>query len=234
MEARRETVARTLDPAVHAVRRDVFVDAAQRLIQAKGYEQMSVQDVLDEAGASKGAFYHYFDSKSALLDGVIQRMVTDSLAALQPIVTDPNRSAVDKLNGLFAGMASWKSQRKELLLAVLRVWLSDDNAIVRDKLRRGVIANLTPVFTSIIRQGMAESSFTVTSADHAARVLVSLMLGANEHAGDLYVARQAGQMPFELIEGALAAYPEALERILGAPPGSLRMIDSKVLHEWYG
>jgi AcrR family transcriptional regulator len=227
-------VARTLDPAVHAVRRDVFVDAAQRLIQAKGYEQMSVQDVLDEAGASKGAFYHYFDSKSALLDGVIQRMVTDALEALQPIVTDPNRSAVDKLNGLFAGMASWKAQRKEILLAVLRVWLSDDNAIVRDKLRRGVITNLTPVFTTIIRQGMAESSFTVTSADHAARVLVSLMLGANEHAGDLYVARQAGQMPFELIEGAFAAYPEALERILGAPPGSLRMIDSKVLHEWYG
>jgi len=227
-------VARTFDPAVHAVRRDVFVDAAQRLIQAKGYEQMSVQDVLDEAGASKGAFYHYFDSKSALLDGVIQRMVTDALEALQPIVTDPNRSAVDKLNGLFAGMASWKAQRKELLLAVLRVWLSDDNAIVRDKFRRGAVANLTPVFTTIIRQGMAESSFTVTAADHAARVLVSLMLGANEHAGDLYVARQAGQMPFELIEGALAAYPEALERILGAPPESLRMIDSKVLHEWYG
>ena len=160
--------------------------------------------------------------------------MTDALVALQPIVTDPNRSAVDKLNGLFAGMARWKAQRKELLLAVLRVWLSDDNAIVRDKFRRGAVANLTPVFTTIIRQGMAESSFTVTSADHAARVLVSLMLGANEHAGDLYVARQAGQMPFELIEGALAAYPEALERILGAPPGSLRMIDSKVLHEWYG
>jgi hypothetical protein len=131
-------------------------------------------------------------------------------------------------------MASWKSQRKELLLAVLRVWLSDDNAIVRDKFRRGAVANLTPVFATIIRQGLAEGSFTVTSADHAARVLVSLMLGANEHAGDLYVARQAGRVPFELIEGALAAYPEALERILGAPPGSLRMIDSTVLHEWYG
>jgi hypothetical protein len=32
---------RTLDPAAHALRRDAFVDAAQRLIQTKGYEQMS-------------------------------------------------------------------------------------------------------------------------------------------------------------------------------------------------
>jgi AcrR family transcriptional regulator len=227
-------VARTLDPAVHAVRRDVFIDAAQRLIQAKGYEQMSVQDVLDEAGASKGAFYHYFDSKSALLDGVIQRMVTGSLEALRPIVTDPNRSAIEKLNGLFKGLAGFKAARKEFLLALMRVWLSDDNAIVRDKFRRGVVASLTPVFTAIIRQGVTEGSFAVTSADHAGRVLASLVLGANELAGDLYVARQQGQVPFELIEGALAAYPEAFERILGARAGSLEIVDSAVLHEWYG
>ena len=70
-------MARTLNPAAHAVRRDAFVDAAQRLIQAKGYEEMSIQDVLDELGASRGAFYHYFDSKAALLEAVVERMVDD-------------------------------------------------------------------------------------------------------------------------------------------------------------
>ena len=62
-------MARTVNATVYAVRRDAFIDAAQRLIQAKGYEQMSIQDVLDELDASTGAFYHYFDSKAALLDG---------------------------------------------------------------------------------------------------------------------------------------------------------------------
>ena len=51
-------MARTLNLEAHAVRRDCFVDAAQRLIQVRGYEQLSIQDVLDEAHASKGAFYH--------------------------------------------------------------------------------------------------------------------------------------------------------------------------------
>ncbi len=60
---------RTLNPAAHALKRDAFLDAAERLIRTKGYEQMTVQDVLDELGASKGAFYHYFDSKEALLGG---------------------------------------------------------------------------------------------------------------------------------------------------------------------
>ena len=33
-------MARTRNATVHAVRRDAFIDAAQRLIQVKGYEQM--------------------------------------------------------------------------------------------------------------------------------------------------------------------------------------------------
>ena len=226
-------MVRTLDPAAHTIRRDVFVDAAQRLIQAKGYEQMSVQEVLEGVGASKGAFYHYFDSKADLLDAVIQRMIGDATGALRPLFADPDRSAIEKLDGLFSGIASWKNARKEFLLALMRVWLSDDNAIVREKFRRGVVATVTPILTDIIRQGVAEGSFTVTSPEHAARVFVSLLLGANEHAGDLYVARQAGLIPFELVEGALAAYPEAAERILGAPPGSLHRTDSDILHEWF-
>ena len=61
-------MARTVDTEAHAVRREAFVDVAQRLMQTKGYEQMSIQDVLDELDASRGAFYHYFDSKTALLE----------------------------------------------------------------------------------------------------------------------------------------------------------------------
>ena len=90
-------MARTLDPAAHAVKRDAFLDAAQRLIQTKGYEGTSVQDVLSEVDTSKGAFYHYFDSKSALLDGVIARMVDGALASVQPIVDGPDLPATDKL-----------------------------------------------------------------------------------------------------------------------------------------
>jgi AcrR family transcriptional regulator len=226
-------VARTLDLDAHAIRRDAFVDAAQRLIQVKGYEQLSVQEILEAVGASKGAFYHYFDSKADLLDAVIQRMIADATGALEPVLTDPTLTATEKLDGLFSGIATWKTQRKEFLLALMRVWLSDDNAIVREKFRRGVAARLTPVLTTIVRQGVVEGSFTVTSPEHAARVFVSLVLAANEHAGDLFLARQAGHVPFEVVEGALAAYPEGVERILGARPGSLRWTDSDTLHEWF-
>ena len=39
---------RAVNPKKHAARRDEFIDAAQVLITAKGYEQLSIEDVLAE------------------------------------------------------------------------------------------------------------------------------------------------------------------------------------------
>jgi AcrR family transcriptional regulator len=228
-------MARTTNVAEHAVRRDTFIDATLRLLQSKVYEEMSIQDVLDEVGASRGAFYHYFDSKTALLEAVLERMIVQATASLRPIVADPDLSAADKLSGAFGGIAAWKLARRELLLAVMRVWLSDENAIVRDKLRTGTARNLTPLFAEIIGQGVAEGSFAISSSPaDAARVFVSLILGANEAATQLALAHEADTISFEELQRALAAYGDAFERILGARPGSLTFVDESVLREWFG
>lgn len=44
-----------------------LVDVALRLFAEKGFESTSVQDVVSEAGVTKGAMYHYFGSKDDLL-----------------------------------------------------------------------------------------------------------------------------------------------------------------------
>lgn len=226
-------MARTLDPEAHAIKRETFLDAAQRLIQVKGYEQASIQDVLTEANTSKGAFYHYFDSKAALLDSVVARMVDAALLSVEPVVENPDLPATDKLRALFAGIAAWKTARKELLIALMEVWLSDHNAIVREKFRRVVVDRLTPVMASIIRQGQAERVFTVTSPEEAARVFVSFLLSLNQSTTELYMDRQAGRITLEDVRRALDAQVEAMERVLGAPPGSLTLVDETVLHAWF-
>ena len=226
-------MARTLNPEVHAVRRDTFLDAAQGLIQAKGYEQMSIQDVLDAVGTSKGAFYHYFDSKAALLEAVIARMVTMATAELEPLLADPNRTALEKYNGMFQGIASWKTQRRDLLLAVLETWLSDDNAIVREKFRRHVAARLAPLLASIVRQGAREGTMAVDDPDDAALVVVALILGVNELAGSLFVAYQAGTTSIESIAATFEAFRAAMERILGLATGTLHLVDQDTLRWWF-
>ena len=230
----RGPMARTLDPEAHAVRRDVFVDAAQHLIQTKGYEQFSVQDVLELAEASKGAFYHYFESKDALVDAVVDRMADQATVRVAPVLDDPSLPASRKLERLFGGMAEFKAERKDLVLGILRIWLSDDNAIVREKLRRLVAARLTPWLERIVRQGIAEGTFSSRHPEFLARVLVTLVQGMSELASELWVDRQTGAVTLEEVKRTFDAYLEAFERMVGAPPGSLEFLDEPTIEFWFG
>jgi AcrR family transcriptional regulator len=49
-------MARTVKEEEYAVKRKEIVDVAQRLVYTKGFDQMSIQDILDELHISKGAF----------------------------------------------------------------------------------------------------------------------------------------------------------------------------------
>jgi AcrR family transcriptional regulator len=227
-------VARTLDPTTHAIRRGAFVDAAQVLIQTRGYEQFTVQDILDATQASKGAFYHYFDSKDALVDAVVDRMAEQATERVAPVLEDPTLSSTEKLERLFAGMARFKAERKDLVLAILRIWMSDDNAIVREKLRRQVATRLVPWLERIIGQGIAEGTFTTCYPDHLARVLATLVQGMSELASELWVERQLGTITLEEVVMTFEAYKEAFERIVGVPPGTLKFLDDATIEFWFG
>jgi AcrR family transcriptional regulator len=225
---------RTVNASLHMVRREAFLDVAQRLVQTKGYEAMSIQDVLYELDASKGAFYHYFDSKQALLEAVVERFADGAMATLAPVLGDPDMSAIRKLEMVFAGIASWKAERKELVLAIMEVWSSDSNALVREKLRRMTVHRLVPLLSAVIDQGVQEGVFRARSPGDTATVLVSLMQGFQELAVEYFIARQAGSMAFEAVRQRLAAFTQAFECILGVPDGSLTLTDEPTLHFWFG
>ena len=227
-------MARTLNATVYAVRRDAFVDVAQRLIQAKGYQQMSIQDVLDELDASRGAFYHYFGSKADLLEAVVERLSDAAMAALMPIVDDPDLTATAKLDGFFTGLGRWKGERTDLLRGFVDTWLADDNAIVREKFRQGIVERLTPVLARIVAQGRDEGWPVTGDPQHVARVLISIIQGANDTATELYIARQAGTVPYTVVEPRLAVYWQAMERVLGLSAGTFTQIDRAILDAWFG
>jgi AcrR family transcriptional regulator len=227
-------MARTLNPTLHTVRREAFLEVAQRLIQTKGYEAMSIQDVLNELEASKGAFYHYFDSKVALLEAVIERLADTGLATVAPILGDPDLPAVRKLEKVFAGIARFKAEQKELVLAIIEVWKSDGNAVVREKLRRLTASRMVPLLSTVVRQGVDEGTFDVASPDETTRVLLSLMQGFQEIAMDLFIARQAGTIKFDDVRRSIASFTEAFERILGIPKRSVTLADEATLRFWFG
>jgi AcrR family transcriptional regulator len=227
-------MARTMNPTLHTVRRDAFLDVAQRLIQTKGYEAMSIQDLLDQLEASKGAFYHYFDSKLALLEAVIERFADTGMAGIPSILDDPELPALRKLERVFASIARFKAEQKEMVLAVMEVWKSDGNALAREKLRRLSASRLLPLLTVVVRQGVNEGTIHVASPDEATKVLVALMQGFQEIVADDFIARQAGTITFEHARRSVESFTDAFERILGVPKGSVTLTDEPTLRFWFG
>jgi AcrR family transcriptional regulator len=225
---------RTLNVAEHTVKKEAFVEAAMRLMQTKGYEQMSIQDVLDAVDSSRGGFYHYFDSKQELLGAMVDRIADQALTAVAPVVEDPTLGAVAKLERFFGGIAQYKSEHKTLMLELIKVWKSDFNAVVREKVRHTVVARIAPILAGIVKQGVAEHVFTVDSPDETATILMTLITGFQDGATELFLARQANTISYQDAERTMLSFAGAFERILGARAGSIQIVDQKTLREWFG
>ena len=226
-------MARIVKEEEYAEKRNAILDVAQRLIYTKGYEQMTIQDILDDLQISKGAFYHYFDSKQALLEAMIERMGEEMEQLLLLIVHDPMLSALDKFQRFLATANRWKVGQKAFFLALLRVWFTDDNAIVRQKLRAIAIRKIAPLFAEIIHQGIQEGVMTATYPDQVGEVIAFLAQDAGEATGVLLLSFDPEREDMQRVERTVAVYTDAFERVLGVPAGSLTLVDDQTLKEWF-
>lgn len=228
-------MARTVNPEAVASRRKAILDTAHRLVLTKGYEQMSIQDVLDEARLSSGAFHHYFDSRQALLDAFIERMKHELEQPLLSILNDPNLSAIEKLQGFFGTLDRLRAAHKAEVIKLLRVWYSDDNAVVRLRVDEAVVKQRAPLLAAIVRQGLREGSFTTAHPECAGDVILALLQGmANTHARLLLALDQERdvQSCIEAILTSRAAHMDAIERVLGAPPNTFARADAAAVYAW--
>ena len=67
---------RTQEERSSATRAAITV-AARKLFAAEGFAAASIEQILQEAGVTRGAFYHHFDSKTALFVTVFEAVEAD-------------------------------------------------------------------------------------------------------------------------------------------------------------
>jgi AcrR family transcriptional regulator len=225
-------MVRTVNEEAYAQRRNSILDMAQRAVITKGYEQMAIADILSELQISSGAFYHYFDSKPALLFALVERMGDEIEQVVLPIVHDPEPGALEKLQRFFAALDQWKFAHKRMILAYLPVWYGDENAIVRHKLYQVRVKRLTPWLEEIIQQGAREGVFTTSYPDQAARMVISLFEDLGYASVELLLAEKLSPEDLQRLQRILLATTDALERLLGTPPGCLQHASREGLKQW--
>jgi AcrR family transcriptional regulator len=226
-------VARTVNVAEHAARRGGILDAAQRLILSTGYERLTVQDILDDLQISKGAFYHYFDSKPSVIEALTTRLVSESEQALAPIVENPAMGAVEKLQAFFGEVIRWKSQRQNLFVAMLPVWYAADNLAFRLLVDRESAKRLAPLLSAIVGQGVDEGQFATSYPDQAGTIIFAIVQALQESmAHQLLATPHPSPASITEMVTTHGAHLEAIERYLGVPDGTLNRVDARAVTSW--
>lgn len=214
------------------VRRNEILDAAEQLMVDKGYEQMTVQDIVDDLQIAKGTVYHYFTSKEAVLGALVARMGEQMEQLIIPILADPTLSALEKLLRYFSALDQWKGDHRSFVLTFTRFWYADENAIVHRKLLRDGRRRYVPYLAQIIRQGVAEGVFTTAYPDQAARMIIALRQDFGDAIADTLLGEQGQPTDPSQITQMTVATADALERLLGAKSGCLQNAWLEALSQW--
>jgi AcrR family transcriptional regulator len=221
-------VARRVKPEDYAARRREILDAALQLILDKGYERMTIEDVLAKMQMSKGALYHYFGSKQALLEGVVDAMTESAALPLQVVVADDNLDAIAKLHAYFGASSAWKADNPAAVATLMILW-RDENALFRQKLAKESMRTSVPLLESLIAQGCDEGVFD-TGFPHEAATLIASLDAALADAFAVAI-EQDGTRGIDIsgprAQRVLGAYLQAIERILGLPDGSLASVGER-------
>ncbi|GHO81402.1 hypothetical protein KSD_91730 [Ktedonobacter sp. SOSP1-85] len=216
----------------YAEKRNAILDVAARYITTKGYEQMTTQDILEALQISRGAFYHYFESKQALLMALVERIGEQAEQLVLPIASSREMAAQDKLLRVFAVLNQHKQENLDLVFAFMRVWYADENALFRQKLYLARVKRLAPWLSQIIQQGTDEGVFTTPYPDQSARMILSIIEDLGYATVELLLAEEGEHPDISRLVQLGEATADALERVLGMKPGCLRQSWSEDFSRW--
>jgi TetR/AcrR family transcriptional repressor of uid operon len=91
----RDEAMRKLDPEKHEAKRQQILRAATACFARRGFHQTRTAEICAEAGMSPGNLFHYFDSKEAIIEALVEEERHEAAQVFEQL-----RQADDLLQGL--------------------------------------------------------------------------------------------------------------------------------------
>lgn len=204
-------------------RREAILDAAQGLFMARGWETVTIADVLEAARISKGGFYHHFTAKEDLLTGIVARMTDQIFAATEEARNRASGDALARLNAFLAGSLRWKAEHAAEMRAVAEVLIRPGNDILYQRVFNATAEAVAPILEEMIADGAREGVFDVADPRLAAEIVIGLSQGRQAVLLDAIALAAAGDIDAGTgrLDARMRAEGLTCDRLLGLPPGSV-------------
>lgn len=192
------------------VRRQEIIQAATGLFLSQTYDVTTTGQVMDALGIAKGTIYHYFPSKEALLEAVVEELADGYIRRRQAQLAKAKGDAVARLASLFG------PERSSEHASTIEGLHKPGNVKLHNRLLAVLVLRLGPVIGDLVRQGCEEGVFNTAHPREAAELLLA----------GIQFLTDDGFYPWQQddLQRRARAIPTLVERLLGAAPGSITFL----------
>lgn len=162
--------------------REHLLATGETLSLRLGFTGMGLSELLNTAGVPKGSFYHYFRSKEAFGEAMLQRYFEHYDGQMKQLFADDKSDARHQLLSYYAQAISYHC-RSECHNACLAVKLSAEVSDLSEPMRHALETGTARVIAHLqdaIERGIREGALSIAMSPAAtAETLYSLWLGAS-------------------------------------------------------
>ncbi len=167
-----------LKPETLEKRRAHILKAALTSFARKGYHQTTMDDIVQEAGLSKGGVYWHFDSKKELFLSLFEPIITgmEEYMAASLASQVSSREKLRVVLSMFATFGT-ANEFQEIMPLMIDIWAQnlqdpDINEVVTD-----IYTRFQAPFVQLIKEGIANGEFKPVNAPALASVLFAMYDG---------------------------------------------------------
>lgn len=153
-----------------------IMKAAEACFSENGFDLSGIAEVCERAGVSKGAFYHHFESKDALIIELLNQWMTK----LDRYLEIASKSSEDSLDFFYSIERISKpafSEAGEQLPVFLDLWV---RSIRDERLRSKTIGSYNKYlqfFSRKIQESIDKNEINDINPDSASRLIIALIIG---------------------------------------------------------
>ena len=161
----------------HDEKKQILIEVSFGLFMKNGYENTSIQDIMNAAQISKGAMYHYFMCKEEILDAVINYIIDLDVKRSEPILNSTTLRPIEKLMATM----SIKPSRTDPEVKKATEYMIQRQDSIFDYRARGLSKRRTiPSLANLIREGVEAGEFHTPYPEEMATFIYASMQSIGE------------------------------------------------------